>query len=115
MPERRQFANQNGRGCQKDLLGTNVHRGRAPVRFANTCLVVGYSDCFRSGLLVLCGKLRRTEFKGQLIDRAFEREWRLIVLIVHSSAGIYTDVKGLIRSLNTSAFQSLQLRVREAI
>src|SRR5580704_11844931 len=72
-------------------------RGRRPAGFTseagNYCgalrgfLVIDYSVCFRSGLLVRFGKLRRTEFEGQLFDRAVERAWRLIVIGVHSSAG----------------------------
>src|SRR4029077_11402219 len=62
-------------------------------------LVVGYGDCFRGGLLVLCAKLRRTGLDGQLVDRALEREWRQIILVVHSCAGIHTDIEGLVNYL----------------
>jgi hypothetical protein len=70
-------------------------------------LVIGYSDCLRSGLLVVCGKLRRTEFEGYLVDLAIEWEWHLIVLIVHSSTGIYADALICFRYWTASSARSV--------
>src|SRR5271167_1022366 len=72
------------------IRGGSVHPG---------LLVFGYGDCFRSGLVVVCGKLRRTEFEGQLVDLAGEWERYLIVVVVHSGAGIHADVEGLVSHL----------------
>src|SRR5580700_9693706 len=55
-------------------------RGRRPAGFTSEArkycsalrgfLVIDYSVCFRSSLLVRFGKLRWTEFEGQLFDHA---------------------------------------------
>src|SRR5271165_4951989 len=59
-------------------------------------LVLRDGDCFRSRLVVLRGKLRRTEFEGELVDLAGEGEGHLIVVVVHPGAGIHANVEGLV-------------------
>src|SRR5271157_1503168 len=62
-------------------------------------LVCGYGLCSPSLLLVLRRQLHWTEFERQIVDRAVEGERHLVILVVHTCAGIDANVEGLVRHL----------------
>lgn len=48
-------------------------------------------------LLLFCfGQLHRPEVKGQLIDLAVETERHLVVVVIHSRAGVDADIEGFV-------------------
>ena len=60
-------------------------------------LVVGFNNCFCSGLRVRRHHLRRAEFEGQLVDLAGEGKRNLVVRVVHSGSGVHANIEGLVR------------------
>ena len=50
----------------------------------------------RQLLLVLRRQLRGIERDRQLVDRASECEWDLIIVVIHRRTGVRADVEGLI-------------------
>ena len=61
-------------------------------------LVFRYADCFFNDLMVRGRReLRRAEFDGQLVKLAREAEGHLVILVVHSGAGVHADVEAFVR------------------
>src|SRR4029450_2623973 len=62
----------------------------------STRLVINSGKGFGLGFFVIGSHLRWFELDGQLVELAGEAERRLIVLVVHASAGIHSHVEGLV-------------------
>src|SRR5271165_3361886 len=93
-------------GPWSDVL-VSTAKSRTPARFDNPApkglaanslpaLVPGLGEPCRNGLSVRGRQLLRPEIEGHLGDFAREAERHLIIVVVHSGAGVHADVEGFV-------------------